>query len=271
MNAVPVVMMDPEEYAPKLQSMIFRYGERLWRLRLLTAEVKMRVHKSGKDQEEAVRFIINNPSGYYLNINIYREVLRDGVVVYENYNPESPGPMHGLPVDSPYPTREPSQVKRYQAQASGTTYVYDFPNLFREALKQRWHGLKGHHQGYFSDDAFSCMELVLNESEELVPIDECSTAKPVGMVAWRMCLKTPECPEGREMIVIANDLTHVIGSFGPNEDKVASHSCKGFIDESRQSPDKWLNPLFSKSLFCRCFSRLPSWPEKRVFPVSISA
>lgn len=38
------------------------------------------------------------------------------------------------------------------------------------------------------------------------------------MVAWRICLATPEYPEGREMILIANDLTHLIGSFGPRED-----------------------------------------------------
>ena len=38
------------------------------------------------------------------------------------------------------------------------------------------------------------------------------------MVAWKMTLMTPECPSGREIIVIANDLTHAIGSFGPEED-----------------------------------------------------
>ena len=40
------------------------------------------------------------------------------------------------------------------------------------------------------------------------------------MVAWRMTLNTPEYPEGREIIVIANDITYLIGSFGPGEDLV---------------------------------------------------
>lgn len=31
-------------------------------------------------------------------------------------------------------------------------------------------------------------------------------------------MATPEYPEGREMILIANDLTFLIGSFGPQED-----------------------------------------------------
>lgn len=38
------------------------------------------------------------------------------------------------------------------------------------------------------------------------------------MVAWRIVIATPEYPIGREMIVIANDLTFLIGSFGPRED-----------------------------------------------------
>lgn len=42
----------------------------------------------------------------------------------------------------------------------------------------------------------------------------------VGMVAFRMKLKTPEYPEGRDIIVICNDITHMIGSFGPQEDEL---------------------------------------------------
>ena len=42
------------------------------------------------------------------------------------------------------------------------------------------------------------------------------------MVAWEMCLCTPECPSGRTVVVIANDVTHIIGSFGPREDALFS-------------------------------------------------
>ena len=38
------------------------------------------------------------------------------------------------------------------------------------------------------------------------------------MVAWRMTIKTPEFPDGREVIVIGNDITFMIGSFGPRDD-----------------------------------------------------
>ena len=38
------------------------------------------------------------------------------------------------------------------------------------------------------------------------------------MVAWRMTMLTPQFPQGREVVVIGNDITHHIGSFGPQED-----------------------------------------------------
>ena len=38
------------------------------------------------------------------------------------------------------------------------------------------------------------------------------------MVAWKWTFLTPEYPEGRDVIVIANDITFKIGSFGIEED-----------------------------------------------------
>ncbi|MES1910740.1 MAG: hypothetical protein MHM6MM_003275 [Cercozoa sp. M6MM] len=40
----------------------------------------------------------------------------------------------------------------------------------------------------------------------------------VGMVAWLLTLKTPECPDGRPMVLIANDIAHQMGTFGVQED-----------------------------------------------------
>jgi len=38
------------------------------------------------------------------------------------------------------------------------------------------------------------------------------------MVVWKMTMHTPQYPEGRDTIVISNDITYQIGSFGPKED-----------------------------------------------------
>jgi acetyl-CoA carboxylase / biotin carboxylase 1 len=45
------------------------------------------------------------------------------------------GPLHGQPVDTPYPAKEWLQPKRYSAHLSGTTYIYDFPELFRQGVQ----------------------------------------------------------------------------------------------------------------------------------------
>jgi acetyl-CoA carboxylase / biotin carboxylase 1 len=40
----------------------------------------------------------------------------------------------------------------------------------------------------------------------------------IGVVAWLITLRTPECPQGRRIIAVANDITFASGSFGPAED-----------------------------------------------------
>ena len=42
------------------------------------------------------------------------------------------GPLHGLLISTPYVTKDLLQLKRFQAQQSGTTYVYDFPEMFKQ-------------------------------------------------------------------------------------------------------------------------------------------
>jgi acetyl-CoA carboxylase/biotin carboxylase 1 len=40
----------------------------------------------------------------------------------------------------------------------------------------------------------------------------------IGMLAWKMSMKTPEYPPGRDLILISNDVTFQAGSFGVKED-----------------------------------------------------
>lgn len=42
------------------------------------------------------------------------------------------GPLHGMLINTPYVTKDLLQAKRFQAQTLGTTYVYDFPEMFRQ-------------------------------------------------------------------------------------------------------------------------------------------
>ena len=52
----------------------------------------------------------------------------------------------------------------------------------------------------------------------LVPVERTPGENDVGMVAWRMEMSTPEFPNGRTILIVANDVTFKAGSFGPRED-----------------------------------------------------
>ncbi|KAH7869031.1 ClpP/crotonase-like domain-containing protein, partial [Lentinula edodes] len=38
-------------------------------------------------------------------------------------------------------------------------------------------------------------------------------------IGWIFTMRTPEFPQGRRVVVVANDITYKIGSFGPMEDQ----------------------------------------------------
>ena len=71
-------------------------------------------------------------------------------------------------------------------------------------------------------------EVCIDENEKLIQINRLPGENDIGMVAWNMELMTPEYPHGREIMVVANDLTHMIGSFALTEDMlyyVSNESC----------------------------------------------
>ena len=55
---------------------------------------------------------------------------------------------------------------------------------------------------------------------ELAQVSRPPGKNDVGMVAWLVTLRTPEYPEGRQLVLIANDITVIAGSFGTREDLV---------------------------------------------------
>lgn len=214
------------------------------------------------------RVFLTYESGYHLDISLYREVTNQstGQTTFQSYNVGKAGPLDGRALYDPYVTKDHLQYKRFTAQSNNTTYVYDLPEMFRQALLLIW-------KQYFErtkskdhstpKDVFTYQELILDPTSP-VNVDHlsssvspasisCSTPigqtdsthsspfsvpqstaylrqcglntrtrspaeNDCGMVAWRIHMKTPECPNGRIMIVIANDITFKIGSFGIEED-----------------------------------------------------
>uniref|UniRef100_A0A7N6ABW2 acetyl-CoA carboxylase n=1 Tax=Anabas testudineus TaxID=64144 RepID=A0A7N6ABW2_ANATE len=216
LNFVPTVIMDPSKIEESVRSMVMRYGSRLWKLRVLQAELKINIRLTPTGNAIPIRLFLTNESGYYLDISLYKEVTDPscGQIMFQSYG-DKQGPLHGMLINTPYVTKDLLQAKRFQAQTLGTTYVYDFPEMFRQALFKLWgQGDK------CPKDVLICTELVLEPQGRLVQMNRQPGDNDVGMVAFRMKMKTPEYPDGRDMIVICNDITHMIGSFGPQEDEL---------------------------------------------------
>lgn len=199
-----------------------RYGTRLWKLRVLQAELKLTIRPTPQSETTNIRLCIANDSGYFLDISMYNEVKDQGVMKFMAYSNRQ-GPLHGLPISSPYMTKDYLQQKRFQAQSNGTTYCFDLPDMFRQNCEKLW---KQYSKERPNEDIripekvlIECNELVLN-GDSMDEVQRLPGENDIGMVAWRIRLATPEFPDGRDIIVIANDLTCFIGSFGPKEDMV---------------------------------------------------
>lgn len=74
--------------------------------------------------------------------------------------------MHGLSVATPYQTKDKLQQKRFQAQSSDTTYVYDFPDMFRQMAERQWKEFVKERPGLSAQIPdrilMECVELVFN-------------------------------------------------------------------------------------------------------------
>lgn len=232
LNFLPEVIVNTNmvnEIITKLQNV---HAKRLWKLKVQEFELKLNVRFSATDPVIPLRFFATNTTGYNLNIDIYHEVKDQytGKVKYAGFYGKQSFPLAGQDVNTPYAPLSAVSLKRRIAHNYDTTYVYDFMTLFEQAVRQMW---KEYATTKYIDpklitpkDFFRSRELVLNADEtDIVESkdDEIGNNKN-GMVAWKLHIKTPESPTGRDLIVIANDITFQSGSFGPKEDLVFKYA-----------------------------------------------
>ncbi|CAG8532450.1 333_t:CDS:2 [Funneliformis mosseae] len=218
-NFIPTFVLEPKQVEEAVKGFIDRHGKRLWRLRVTGAEVRFKVEDPTLGTSYPLRVIINNVSGYVVKVETYQEVKTER----ESWILKSigqQGSMHLQPTNTPYPTKEWLQPRRYKAHLMGTTYAYDFPELFRQAIRILWNRASHHSPNLkCPSDVLEAKELVLDEMNNLQEVDRAPGTNSFGMVAWIFTLFTPEYPKGRKIVVIANDITYQIGSFGPIEDQ----------------------------------------------------
>ncbi|KAI7872973.1 acetyl-CoA carboxylase [Spinellus fusiger] len=221
-NFIPTFAIEVDEVQHALKDFIDRHGKRLWKLRVTGAEIRFNIQSKRPDTPIIpLRFTVDNVSGFILKMDVYQEVKTDKTGWVLKSVGKIPGSMHMQSLSTPYPTKEWLQPRRYKAHLMGTTYVYDFPELFRQALHNQWTlAIKQDSHLKVPNQVVEAKELVLDEDEVLQEIDRAPGTNTVGMVAWLLTLRTPEYPRGRRVIAIANDITFKIGSFGVEEDMV---------------------------------------------------
>ncbi|KAJ2784730.1 acetyl-coenzyme-A carboxylase [Coemansia javaensis] len=223
---LPIFNLDAAEFEPAYRGFLERHGKRLFRLRVTAAEIRFLVQTdaAATDMPTPFRFCIFNKSGLVPTLENYIEE-RDarGEWVFRSLD-SPPGAYHGQLVATPLQPKEWLQPRRYKAHVMGTTYVYDFPDLFRQAVSVQWARLaRAGATGAAAPPAqlLEARELAWDEATQtLAPADRDPGRNTCGMVAWVVTMYPPEAPAGRTVVMIANDITFKIGSFGVEEDMV---------------------------------------------------
>jgi acetyl-CoA carboxylase/biotin carboxylase 1 len=218
MNFIYNLSVSYDDVLAAVSGFIERHGKRLWRLHVTSSEIRIALEDS-EGNVTPIRCIIENVSGFIVNFHGYQEIATDkGTTILKSIGEK--GPLHLQPVNHPYSTKESLQPKRYQAHLIGTTYVYDFPDLFSKAMQNVWTKARSNNTSLSLPRTYlESKELVLDENDQLVELDRAPGNNNFGMVGWVFTLRTPEYPNGRSVVVVANDITYKIGSFGPTEDQ----------------------------------------------------
>lgn len=230
-NFTPVFQLQPEDVEKALAGFLERFGRRLWRLRVTAAEIRILCTEPATGIPYPLRVMITNTSGYIIEIEMYAERKSEkGEWIFQSIGGTTKiGSMHLRPVSTPYPTKNWLQPKRYKAHVMGTQYVYDFPELFRQAFQNSWTKAIADHPSLADKrpplgECIDYSELVLDDTDNLAEVSREPGTNTHGMVGWLVTARTPEYPRGRRFIIVANDITFQIGSFGPQEDKFF-HKC----------------------------------------------
>jgi acetyl-CoA carboxylase/biotin carboxylase 1 len=218
-----------------MEGLISKHASRLLELNVDEIEVKVRV-KEG-DDIVPVRLVASSSSGGWMQPSAYRE-FHDPITgvtqQYCNLIGDAPDRM----ILGNYSGSSPIQTKRVAARRAGSTYAHDFLGLLDVALITTWQKhLETAKWRVLPKRLLVSQELVLDKEGNMVATDRMPGENKIGMLAWCCTIKTPQYPDGRDVIIIANDVTVQSGSFGVLEDDF-------FYKASEYARDRGLPRIF---------------------------
>lgn len=164
MHFIPVFNLTTDQVRFYLDQLLRRNRARLSKLRVTEVEICYTSYHPETSEVTPFRFIASIQSQYVIDITSYHQRKSESGLMTLHCPSVPFGPFHGKNVYRLHEPKQSIQPKRYKAHLLGTTYVYDFPALFKEALKQEWMKLKDLVAPVVLT---KCSELVLNASNEL--------------------------------------------------------------------------------------------------------
>jgi len=204
-----------------------RLATRLLKLRVDEIETKVRIWTTGEDGKpvvQSVRLVASSMEGEWLKTSAYIEKPDPVNGATREYCTVEDDAKDNMCFLGSYSTSNIVQTKRSIARRVGSTYAYDFLGLMEVGLIGEWNqyisGLGVGSGVELPSNIFESAELIEDEGGNLVKGSRPIGSNTIGMVAWHVTMKTPEYPEGRDVIFIANDVTVQSGSFGVEEDEV---------------------------------------------------
>jgi acetyl-CoA carboxylase/biotin carboxylase 1 len=213
-----------ETFKKHMSTLLSRYASQLINLKVDEIELKIRIATGEGDRVQLLRLTASSMTGEWLKLDAFLEYPDPISGVTKKFCTLATETEGSLCLMEPYPVSNRVQVKRAVARRIGTTYAYDFLGLFEKGLVRDWAeyqqalSLGGVSAPDTPENVFQASELVL-EGGELKQSSRVVGTNDIGMLAWNCVFKTPQYPEGREMVLIANDVTFQSGSFGVNEDE----------------------------------------------------
>ena len=224
-------------------------------IKLCVDEIEVKVHRKAGSSIETLRLSLSSLGGGFLKPKMLRE-FPDPVTGFPLHWEAAKEGAALSPLEHPHVADRAAlsryQAKRVAARRAGSTYAFDLPGMLQLGLTMKWiaatngasspretrKDLGGSRKRSPSPrgrsmtvpskipegvpkDLLTAVELVMDWSKmELVETQRPEGSNDVGMLAWKLTMKTPEYPEGRVVILIANDVTFQAGSFGVREDRL---------------------------------------------------
>lgn len=239
LNIIPQLELSQEDITLYLSELIREHKDRLNALKVTRVEIKFTVLRQedtgSRKEKQDYRMIIHN----FPKTRIKIEVFSENTLAKNNTQMTSMDDPTRVESLIPYQPMDNIEKRRRKAHEMETTFAYDWPELFQEALEHQFSREK---IPTGTRRFVTQRELYLNGERQLV--EDTLGLRPIGAninpkdpsldngtVAFRLNLKTPQYPAGREIILaIVNDVSANV-SVGRKESALYTAAARLAIDE----------------------------------------